>query len=234
MTSAAVRALDRHPAGWLLVVHLNDVDRAAHANSTEKLARALDVVGETLAVLAQKLRADNWTNTMLVVASPYDTGEFEQASSAFVAGPFHSTRHPGLLKAAFRDGVVPCPGGALAPQDVVSLFGGLGAPSTQPNSTLSVMAYAAQAVVHAIPQPRTTRSMSTETIILFVVFGVVVVLLIGCLLCCIYRFVRRNRLLHKNARRNSWDSQPPQPPFAATHHHNYGDRRGYRPSSNRL
>jgi hypothetical protein len=98
LVRAAVAALDAkaRAEGWFLLVELNGVDRAAHANDTAKMARALDEVGEVVAALRARLAGADGEGA-LAVTGGYDAGGFDGAAFASVT---HVAGGSGVLRSA--------------------------------------------------------------------------------------------------------------------------------------
>jgi hypothetical protein len=78
---ATMDALERNTArGWVAIVLLRGLDRAAHANDNAKYTLALREVADAVDVAATRLSVDGWAASALLLVSPYETGGYGSGS----------------------------------------------------------------------------------------------------------------------------------------------------------
>lgn len=205
MATAGALALEKQPAGWLFVLLLHGVDRAAHANSTAALDAALEEAGATLAALAAHFDRDRWDGAALLLVSPYDCGEFE--GGLFGGAPFHSSTLPGLLRARAPGGALDLGNATLAPADFARLLSpGLNPACNAPDTRAVALSSMAGSLAALVPHPRPAAASPSPAAVALLVSGAAgCVLLIAGSAYCICRLARRQRLLGRNGRRGSRD-----------------------------
>lgn len=119
MSRDGIKELRGNEGGWFLVVYMNEADRAGHANSVSKMTDAIARATAAVREIADEFARANWTDAVLVIASPYDTGGFDGTN-------FSSALHvgDGALFAHVGSSVAPhaAPDKAYGPRDVAGFF----------------------------------------------------------------------------------------------------------------
>lgn len=119
LARAAIHELDGNDQGWFFVFYMNDMDRAGHAMSVSKRQKALRAIRDVAAVMQDTFAQKNWTDVLMTVFSPYETGGFNGSgyTSAVHAGAGGLYVRAGATAEAIEEVQ-----GMIGPRNVAGLF----------------------------------------------------------------------------------------------------------------